>query len=502
MLESQARAMPIQMDMSSDGDITICTGLKRYIACRDGSDIAVLSAFWGRVSDKICPSDDGDPVTDCEGSDETLPLVKQYCETKNQCKLEAKHSLLQKNGSHHCPGVNKYLIVNYTCIPESKGVTLCDSAETTLSCQSGWVMQMNDIFWGRRSSSKYCGTEEGMECDSSESASTYLRKQCDGKHKCLVKADPSILDNTHSPCAGMLKYLMLNYICRPAAKFSIEEKEDKDKDSDDDDSKILQDTSSKELMGLLEKHLNEIKTPDVKDIRESPAPKPEIEKKVEAKQYNNQAKAATKTTAKKTRATVGRTNSPFIATEEDEITNTLLNSPAFTRSLKKQETPIIVSKVTRKSDTQSESKDSRTTTPEQEASSKSSNTAKDTVPKANDAESYELTEPNTVRSILARAKEVLKTLDSDTAATEEINKRGGIAHTKKDATPDDKFTNETAKAVKQVAKLAESLVSNAASKAIKGDKQKKTKSSVQKPRPGSKKSGYRGPGSAGIGNTP
>ena len=57
---------------------------------------------------------------------------------------------LQKNGSHHCPGVNKYLIVNYTCMPESKGVTLCDSAETTLSCNPGWSMELADIFWGRR----------------------------------------------------------------------------------------------------------------------------------------------------------------------------------------------------------------------------------------------------------------------------------------------------------------------------------------------------------------
>lgn len=504
MLETQARAMPIQMDMSSDGDVTICTGLKRYIACRDGSNIAVTNAFWGRISDKICPSDDGDPVTDCEGSDETLPLVKKYCESKNECKLEAKHSLLQNNGTHHCPGVNKYLIVNYTCIPESKGVTLCDSAETTLSCNAGWVMELADIFWGRRSSSKYCGTEEGMECDSSEYASRFLKNQCNGKRKCLVKADSSVLDNSHSQCNGMLKYLMVNYICKPNKNAAEDYKgEDKEKD-DDDDNKLLQDSSSKELMGLLEKHLNEIKTPDAKETAKVE------EKKVDVKQFNTAGKASAKGSVKqaKTRTTLGRGPSPFVATEEDEITNTLLNTPSFTRSLKTKETSSLGSKLTHKSENAqrkdevespaADIKSSKTSRTEQEVAGKGSNTAKDTVPKGAE-ESFEVSEPNTVRSILQRAKEVLKTLDSDAPSEEEINKRAGIARTdKKNQVIDSNFDKQTAKAVKQVANLAQSL---AATRSIKGSKQKKsTIASVQKPKAAILRPNYRG--GAGFGNTP
>ena len=65
--------------------------MKRAIACRDGSNIAITHAFWGRVSDKVCPSDDGDPVTDCEGAEETLDLVRGYCEGKAGCTLQARH---------------------------------------------------------------------------------------------------------------------------------------------------------------------------------------------------------------------------------------------------------------------------------------------------------------------------------------------------------------------------------------------------------------------------
>lgn len=215
------------------GDITICTGLKRYIACIEGSNLAITKAFWGRISDKVCPSDDGDPVTDCDGSEDTLPLVKGYCEGKRECKLEARHTLLQKNGTHHCPGVNKYLVVNYTCIPESKSVALCDSAETTLSCEAGWVIDIADIFWGRRSHAKYCGAEEGMECDSSDSAAKYIRSNCDGHRRCQVRADPALLDNAHSPCTTILKYLMINYVCKPPEKDPMES----------------------EMMGLLETHV-------------------------------------------------------------------------------------------------------------------------------------------------------------------------------------------------------------------------------------------------------
>jgi len=243
------RAVPVQMDMKSKNGITICTGSKRTINCREGANMAVTNAFWGRLSDKTCPSDDGDPVTDCDASPDTLALIKKKCEGRRECDLTAKHNLLQNPGSSHCPGVNKYLVVNYTCMPESKGVTLCDSEETTLACDAGWVMQLADVFWGRRASASVCGLDEGLECDASEVASKFLKKKCNGRPDCLVQADADILDTAASPCQSTSKYLLVNYICSPP----------KDSAGDADDSKSIKETSSKELMGLLEKHITEIK---------------------------------------------------------------------------------------------------------------------------------------------------------------------------------------------------------------------------------------------------
>jgi len=190
------RNSPLQMDVTATKTIVICTGMKRAIACRDGSNIAITHAFWGRVSDKVCPSDDGDPVTDCEGAEETLDLVRGYCEGKPGCTLQARHQYLQKNGTHHCPGVNKYLIVNYTCIPDSKGVVLCDSEEATLECKAGWKIDITDAFWGRRANSKYCPTGmQEMECDNGPSAKIKLKKKCDGLSTCIVKATSDDLED-------------------------------------------------------------------------------------------------------------------------------------------------------------------------------------------------------------------------------------------------------------------------------------------------------------------
>ena len=124
---------------------------------------------------------------------------------------------LQKNGTHHCPGVNKYLLVNYTCIPESKGVVLCDSEESSLECRAGWKIVVNDAFWGRRASAKYCGTaDNGMECSSQDYVLKYLKKSCDGVTSCKVRASSDVLEDKRSTsCPGLLKYLLVNYACRP-----------------------------------------------------------------------------------------------------------------------------------------------------------------------------------------------------------------------------------------------------------------------------------------------
>ena len=114
-------AIPPQINIAKR--ITICTTQKKPLSCAyPGSNIAVTGVFWGRTSADVCPSDDGDTRLDCEAAAETEGIVKGKCEGKESCELEARHALLQNPNSQHCPGVNKYLTVNYTCVPEDKEV--------------------------------------------------------------------------------------------------------------------------------------------------------------------------------------------------------------------------------------------------------------------------------------------------------------------------------------------------------------------------------------------
>jgi len=203
-------AVPIQMDMASDESIVVCKGLTRYIGCRDGSNILVTEAFWGRDSAE-CPSDNGDPVM-CTGSTSVLALVKSDCDTKKGCSLEATSTKLGSNG---CSDVNKYLVVNYTCVPESKGVLLCDSALTKLTCPLTWIIEVKNVFWGRSASSTYCdGPSDG--CATNENAllfsENYVKAICNNQNECLIKADSAVLGDT---CPVVSKYLLVNYVCKP-----------------------------------------------------------------------------------------------------------------------------------------------------------------------------------------------------------------------------------------------------------------------------------------------
>lgn len=409
--DSTARALPVQMDMASEGGITICTGQTRKIACRDGANLAVTNAFWGRISEKVCQSDDGDPVTDCLGSKDTLPLVKKKCEGEKECSLSAKHKELQNEGVVHCAGVNKYLVVNYTCEPESQGVTLCDSVETDLFCRAGWIMDLADVFWGRRAGTKTCGGDGEIECDSSESASQYLKKKCNGQNKCHVKADADVLDpKKHSSCNGILKYLMVNYVCRPKDKVRSQIEETKD-------------DSSKEFLEMLNR----------KPTEESAA----------------RGISAIKPASPSVAINIGKSKKTSF---EGSISSSYKN-------IKKDETPLNV-----------DDHEGRNIITEESLGHEDVDTKGETktnIPEAKPAseDKIELSEPNTVRSILDRAKEVLKTLDYDSADSNEIAKRGGITR-KDEHVVSSKFVNETAKAVKQVAALAQTLVKHAEAKAM------------------------------------
>jgi len=205
--------------------VTICTKQKKPLSCSyPGSNIAITNVFWGRRSGAICPSDDGDTVLNCNTAPETEGIVKAKCEGKESCELEARHALLQNPRTSHCPGVNKYLTVNYTCVPDDKEVVLCDSENSTLTCPASWKIGVNSVFWGRQLTS-VCPAENGQTtCTGASDSLEIVKKSCDGLPRCDIHASYDQVQNGAENCPGVAKYLVINYSCRPhpnISKFNI-----------------------------------------------------------------------------------------------------------------------------------------------------------------------------------------------------------------------------------------------------------------------------------------
>ena len=199
----------------ADKRVTICSRGKSPLTCESpGSAIAITGVFWGRESPDICPSEDGDPVTDCPTAPEARNIVKQMCEGMGSCVLEGKAEKLQ-NGKH-CYGVQKYLLVNYTCVPQKKEAVLCDSEKSTLFCPSDWLIKINSAFWGREMTD-VCPSAKGQElCPGASETVSKLRSKCNNIPFCTVKAFYKELQNGGENCPHVNKYLVVNYSCRPS----------------------------------------------------------------------------------------------------------------------------------------------------------------------------------------------------------------------------------------------------------------------------------------------
>jgi len=200
--------------------VLFCAAQNKSLECvSPGSTIAIMDAFWGRLSDRICPSEDGDPNINCANDQSTTPILKKLCDDKVFCEIPARHTVLQNPGTSHCPGVNKYLIVNYTCVPVERKLVLCDGETTNLQCGEGWKLNLMDAFWGRVSPTT-CTTTFGRpsrigKCDSWNDTLSTVKQLCQGNQRCVVRADAAHMAKGAEYCPDVDKYAMIRYRCQP-----------------------------------------------------------------------------------------------------------------------------------------------------------------------------------------------------------------------------------------------------------------------------------------------
>ena len=290
------------------------------------------------------------------------------------------------------------------------------------------------------------------------------------------------------------------------------------------------DTSSKELMGLLEKHLNELQSkPSSKDKKESEDTEEEKNKESkESKPSSKKQSSAGSTSSSKAKSGGKKTTK---GEEKSAATELSPQAPStitgFVRTLpvtsEQKETPAMDMK---ESDAL---KKAQETVPAAATGEKKQILPKASIETPVDEPTYEVSEPGAVKSILARAKEVLKSLDdekeedsgSDGAkrAIEDQSKSSKKSDITRKSSEVDAGNETTSKAVKQIAKLAANLAKTAnknkngktkvndkkvQNEAVSSGRSGTKFSNEKKPKPGPKKSGLSatGPGRAGMGNTP
>ena len=97
---------------------TICNGQSKLIACLPEEGIKVNSAFYGKKTGKDCngelPYKDDSPT--CSALD-AKSNVQNSCNGKQTCLLFADENIF---GKSLCPNVNKYLHLDYVCLPRSE----------------------------------------------------------------------------------------------------------------------------------------------------------------------------------------------------------------------------------------------------------------------------------------------------------------------------------------------------------------------------------------------
>ena len=92
--------------------VVICTGGRILLRCEPGN-ISIVQVLYGRTDASICSLSSSAPTsTDCELSTADAK-VRSECEGETSCYVLASNSFFLGDP---CPGISKYLSVEYQCV--------------------------------------------------------------------------------------------------------------------------------------------------------------------------------------------------------------------------------------------------------------------------------------------------------------------------------------------------------------------------------------------------
>ncbi|KAG7217021.1 hypothetical protein INR49_027560 [Caranx melampygus] len=195
-----------------------CDGHPLRLHCPRHSTISIQSAFYGSGESWQCKSDQDPPPRahnhSCSAFTALQKLLSE-CQSYRDCQLPVNHLLF---GKDPCPGMTKYLHVNYKCKPtEHKRHVACEGETMVLRCKPPRVLNIYAAVYGRGlGESDTCPTHltrpPPFECLNHEAVHS-VSKSCYSKQKCVVAVSNQTF---RDPCfPGTRKYLSVLYSCVP-----------------------------------------------------------------------------------------------------------------------------------------------------------------------------------------------------------------------------------------------------------------------------------------------
>ncbi|XP_063691535.1 SCO-spondin-like [Bolinopsis microptera] len=139
-----------------------------------------------------------------------LKAMKERCDGKNSCAVEALNSIF----GDPCGGIYKYLTATWECHSENSAEA-CEHSGIPISINCGEEMiNIKHAAYGVYSNENTCGLSYGGDCIS-ETSLQAMKERCDGKNSCAVEALNSIFGD---PCGGIYKYLTATWECHSGLK--------------------------------------------------------------------------------------------------------------------------------------------------------------------------------------------------------------------------------------------------------------------------------------------
>ena len=89
-----------------------CEGSSQWIKCPSGEFINILHAMYGRRQNRSCAKIKEYPSDVYCVASKSFEIVSNKCIGKESCEVEAKNSWFDDP----CPGVEKYLDIEYECL--------------------------------------------------------------------------------------------------------------------------------------------------------------------------------------------------------------------------------------------------------------------------------------------------------------------------------------------------------------------------------------------------